>query len=660
MTQIIAADDAFTEGATNYGSYLGAYLRFNPWQGYGSSGENQTGYLIRNNGLPDLHNAYNGAFGFPSITPACFKNNVTAPTRVFSACLWRAYYAADAKASVAFVPHTMLGTPNSGSFSYVGVCVRASGQTLDNTQNAEKVYDGDSYWFILANSASLGCSWLLLRVNAGVVTVLASTSETRPAWEQMSEIHLSVDDVAGNPTLTATTKLYTSHFAGYPIQLDGTPLTRTVFEYTDSAVGKLTSSGRCGFGSAQEHNQSTIRTNTLIPWFQIYDIGTASIVHRDEFVRTSQHIARALTSDTFNNFGRSVMCGFCGDIHGIFARSLARDSGNNRITVASPGTAQIVSTRPATNLYTQERSCVFNIVTSANATDVGITLRATWAGLGVVALQGYRFVVRNTGSAWTARIVRLRSGASGDTPAGGEVTLVQNTDISSFGLSTGTDFTLSFAVSNYGGTNETNGTPLLVAEINGVSPAWSLASEPGVTIQSDESVLHVNGPSLFLMSGNAQGIVALPGTSATVRFDTWTDVVAAVQEIGEDEMASIVPATEVDGATGTLVFPYDWPVEEERVWRVMDHRFDSRHVARMSWDQSGRRRWRVTANAITGDERDDLKDFYDDHKGPEIPFTWVEPNGETITAHFVDDELALVLKAPDVYSFDFSIEELRD
>lgn len=653
MSQILAADDAFTEGSPVYGDWLTGYARFNPWHAAGSGGEGVSGFSIRNNGSPSLHDGYSAVTTTPASTSAAFKNNVAAPTRVFSACLWRPYVAANCTASMSFVPHVVAGNPNTSSWSYAGVCVRASGSpTFGTTAGQEITLDGDSYWFILANSSS-ATKWLLLRVKAGVVALLDSVDESRPAWEAPSEISLAVTTTGGDPVLTAKTKLYTSHFSGYPVQLDGTPGEWTIFTHTDSHADKITASGRCGFGTSQEHNQSSgaIRTVTLVPWFQIYDAVSAQVKHRDEWKRVSPFMHGSYTADTISVAGRSLMCSFVGDSAGLFTRVLARDAGNNRITVASPGQTHIMSTRPASSPYTQDRSVVFNILNPSNTlTTAGLTLRASWPIGGASSVSGYRFSVVNSAGVWSAAVYRIGSG-------GAQVSLASNADLTSFGLALNADFTMRMAVTNIGGSSEANGTPMLTCTINGVSPVWTNQAGIAVQIDADDNILHV-GATGDLLQGQAQGIVAVPGTSATIRFDTWTDVVAAEQGITPDEMESIAVGFEDDGATGTLVFPYDWPVEEERIYRTMEHIYDSGHVQLMPWDQTPRRRWRIFAGALTETERDDLKDFYDTHKGPQIPFTWVEPGGESITAHFVDDELGIALRGPGSYSFSFSIEEL--
>jgi hypothetical protein len=117
-------------------------------------------------------------------------------------------------------------------------------------------------------------------------------------------------------------------------------------------------------------------------------------------------------------------------------------------------------------------------------------------------------------------------------------------------------------VSNFGGTNETNGTPLLVATINGTSPAWTNLVGLSATVQADNSVLH-NGFTPDLLQGSCEGFIAIPGASATLRVDTWHDVIPATPDISADEMEGIVPTySEGYGATGTLTLAYDWPAEK--------------------------------------------------------------------------------------------------
>ena len=655
MTQILTADDAFTENSPVYGDWLTGYARFNPWEAAGSGGESATGYSIRNNAVCQFHDGYRAVTTNPPSTSGAFRANLSAPTRAFCSMVWRPYFAANCTVSAAFVPHVVAGNKNTSSWGYAGVCARASGSpTFDSTSGSERIINGDSYWFLLASNSS-DTKFLLLRVNGGTVTLLDSTSVAAPKWERPIELSLSVVTTAGNPVLTAQAKYYPSGGVSYPLGADGSPAPDTIFSYTDSSVSKITASGRCGFGSSQDHNQSSgaIKTVTLIPWFQIHDTSSDEVVHRDEWQRSSRQILGTSTADTLSVSGSMLHSAWIGDQASFFTRTLARDSGSNRITISGPGTINdFISTRPASNRYYQDRECTFNLSNpSSTNCFAGMTLRCSWPTGFSVAASGYRFIVKHTGSVWSATLSRVNS-------SGVSQTLAQNTDLSSFSLSTGTNFTLGFKVSNFGGTNETNGTPLLVATINGTSPAWTNLVGLSATVQADNSVLH-NGFTPDLLQGSCEGFIAIPGASATLRVDTWHDVIPATPDISADEMEGIVPTySEGYGATGTLTLAYDWPVEEERIYRIMEHRYDSRHAQRMPWCETPRRRWRVRAAAATSTERDDIKDFFDDHRGPEIPFTWVEPNGETITAHFVDEDLDLVLIAPGVYSFDFQIEEV--
>ena len=53
---------------------------------------------------------------------------------------------------------------------------------------------------------------------------------------------------------------------------------------------------------------------------------------------------------------------------------------------------------------------------------------------------------------------------------------------------------------------------------------WTNLVGLSATVQADNSVLH-NGFTPDLLQGSCEGFIAIPGASATLRVDTWHDVI---------------------------------------------------------------------------------------------------------------------------------------
>jgi hypothetical protein len=127
----------------------------------------------------------------------------------------------------------------------------------------------------------------------------------------------------------------------------------------------------------------------------------------------------------------------------------------------------------------------------------------------------------------------------------------------------------------------------------------------------------------------------------------------------EEDEGSIAVDSETTNYSGqTLDIPYDWPFEEVREATVDRFRFDSGHVRAGLRYPLIRRVWRIHASAVKPAERTTLLNFWAAHKGTEIAFTWTPFGGSALKVHFADDSLITALRAPDVHSFSFDLEEL--
>ncbi len=126
----------------------------------------------------------------------------------------------------------------------------------------------------------------------------------------------------------------------------------------------------------------------------------------------------------------------------------------------------------------------------------------------------------------------------------------------------------------------------------------------------------------------------------------------------DDDDPSEPVSDECEGKFGELVIPLDWPVVLLRGSRVSRLKMDSGHTIRLARAIKQRRRWGVQMKAAHPAEKVDLLDFWDAHKGIELPFDWRTPDGELVSGRFWRPGLDTALRAPLVDSYRFEIEEV--
>lgn len=629
---VFPRDDTFQEFSSHYGERLASYVRHQPWV---TAGDFVTGYDITN-GIGDLHNGYSGAFN-----TAAFKiQGVTGTDTRMGALLWRQAYLANAKASLTFKLLTISGPVTLNDFRFAGVCVRVSGGAYSDTTGAQYVRDTSGYWLMLACNPALASNlrymWLLLRVNAGAITVLdfiTASLEVSQSLVGAHQMSLEVHDVGGNPVLTPA--------------YDGVVIVPLV--YTDSSGSKITAAGRCGFGMTRDR-QYTVPARTLVTIasrFTVFDVDAGSSLLVDDFTRVNT-AANPSVTDGNSVTGKVLMSMWTLDVHGptpwTAGSTQYRDPGQNRID-ARGGTHNF-SQIAAADLASQSRSVVFRKTANvAYATATGILLRGVMSNSATVS-NGYLFTINYGSTTYTAVLRRYNSGVS---------TTIATADVSSgYGLAAGQSFTLLASVTNQGAT------PRLLMTIDGAGVENWTTLVSGVTTANNVHVL--DGTAGAIQSGPAQSIQVIPFSSTAdghIYYTAWTDEIAP--EITESENEPSLPVgSECDGKTGTLSVPVQMPFEVQMGSRVSEHRYETQHVARIRRDLRFRRRWRFDMSGASDAEKSALWSFWDGH-GKEVPFDFVDPEGgETLCAHFADDSLSTQKLAPDAYGYSFMVEELLD
>lgn len=647
VTSIFPQNDDFTENATPYGDKLASYIRLRPWS---TAGDTATGYPIPV-AKGDLHAGYFGTAGGnvyrPGLQFASFKaQSGTGTNENFCSLLWRQGYIARTRVTLAFRMLAVTGTVPSTSFRWVGVTARNAGGTFDNTAQVQDCRDNTGYWFILANKvghAGGDAMWLLLRVNAGATTLLASASTALAAQAVADSltgtkaIELTVDDSAGNPVLTA--------------KYEGV----TVLTFTDTSGSKITAAGRGGFGMCRDRQEAgSVNSAHVAAWWEMFDIAANGSLVRDSFDRVNLQATPTVTDGNAIT-GRMLTSMWSLDIYG--RTTFATGGGQNRLAgqdriQTTTGGLDMFSQIAANDLYTQSRSVVFNLANPAgNPKPTGIYLRAAWNPVTGQCTKGYRARLYQDGIFSRMFVERID----------GEATfaiLCAKIVTTGWGLVYGTDYTVKLSIANLGGTGPSNGTPSITVYINGTQVTGWTGMPSGVTIGVGGNVL--DGQTNAILEGSGNGLL-LDTNAFTCQYDTWTDEIISPTDPGEDDHDTIDTGDECDGKTGTFTIPFDWPYEITVYRRHNERRYETGHVNRILRSKKDRRTWRISANAITFLERAQLIAFWNQH-GVAIPFDFPDPEKPSVLvcAHFKDDQLGTVLRNPGVNSFTIEIEELLE
>lgn len=628
---IFPKDDTFAEFSTHYGAGLASYVRHRPWV---TAGDTVTGYTITNC-VGDLHNGYSGAYNVASFR----SQSGTGVATDMGAVLWRQAYLTNARVSMTFKGIAVLGSASANDFRFAGICARVSGGSYTDTTGQQSIRDTTGYWLMLAVDPTLSFSlryrWLVLRVNAGVITVLSSTDASPQMNTLMTaarQIRLDVIDVAGNPVLTP--------------YYDGVEM--TALTVTDSSGSKITTAGRCGFGLGRDR-QLTLPTRQIASMasrFTVFDVNTGTTLLADDFTRVNT-LANPSVTDGNLATGNLLMSMWTLDIHGLTAFTTGathlRDAGLNRID--AQGGIYSFSQIGAADPVTQSRSIVFRkSATAAYATGTGIFLRGVMSNTGAPT-SGYLLTINYASTTYTAIIRRF---------SGGVPTPIATADVSTgYGLVNNVDYTMLASVITNGSIQQL----LLTLNAIGVQNWTPLIS--GVTTAGS---LVFDASAGAIPSGPAQALQIISFASTAdghIYYKLWTDEEAPDTGGGDtSEDPSVVLGSEIRGKTGVHTMPIDSEFEVSDAVRVHDQRYATGHVSRVLFDTRSRRRWRVTVTSASTTERQTLWDFWDAH-GKAIPFDFTDPEGAgVIPAHFLDDALATARNGPLTSSFSYTVEEL--
>jgi hypothetical protein len=87
-------------------------------------------------------------------------------------------------------------------------------------------------------------------------------------------------------------------------------------------------------------------------------------------------------------------------------------------------------------------------------------------------------------------------------------------------------------------------------------------------------------------------------------------------------------------------------VDEMHDFQIADIEFDTGHRQTMPTFRKKRRVWKVQALGATHADRKSLLEFFEDHKGSEIPFDWTyKATGETVAVRFASPSFASKMRS---------------
>ena len=717
--QVWPLDDTFADGATAYGTGVRRYLRVKPWAATltdynlvpaAEGGEPRLIGTSTSDDYPDLGDTNYGA-AFLQYGPfAGIAGNQV------SGFVERETYQADAEVTMLPGMAVYLGAADYEAFHCVGVCGRVSGGTLTTPAGSTAVNEyhsvPDGYYFMQVKKATRDPSLVLYKVSSGTVTVL----EDSPLSD-FEEFTPGVAD-GGVPrqmrmviTGTSSTRIrcFRRIFDSGPI-LQGGGLTRQeveVFDHTDSS-SPISSAGRWGAVGAGPVSYTNLRGDTtevatIVKSLRIRNATGTELYLRDFFRRTMtslRHVDEDLHGGihTFGFYSRSLAQAYSGDMLGApssglnyshYAHLIA-DAGNDRLvlgvdpTTAYTGDQQrygwYFSQCPANSPQQHKKIAATFLSTATSPREtraLGIHLRASVNGQALLRgdvseddiessnRTGYRSYVEYEHVSGTTDTFTLKVyHHDGSTAGNYEATLIATADLS---LTLGTAFTFAVECRNFD-TDELGqgGDVALKFYIDGSAVTPSAESIDGLTVEDDWLFDRRSTASKTGLMFGMYAMVETFNSSGLMYVDSFTD--EALSNPPSDDTGIDQPTIALDaetaGKTGTLEVPLSWPVTEVHDFQTNDTEFDTGHRQTLPIFAKKRRAWEVQALGAELSERESLLEFFEAHKGTEIPFDWTYTvTGETVPVRFAEATFASKMRSAvgaGAEDFRFNLVEVFD
>jgi len=270
----------------------------------------------------------------------------------------------------------------------------------------------------------------------------------------------------------------------------------------------------------------------------------------------------------------------------------------------------------------------------------------------------------------TANLFRIRVAQRRQAP-GGKTTYTQIADSSEFSSYSASfnvyDEVLDVDIYRFSEAVTPEMTAAIKVKFKGATVVFGLVTgAPVGTAVIDSGQTIVDASATMIPSGDMEGFVSAWGEAIGAAWecevDDWAEGALTLGDggaISPEAMASVTLQTEGTpvGDLTTVLDP-DFPFEQVKQRPRLAHDFDSGHVATIPAFHTSRRRWRFQKAGATDAEHDALFTFWDEHDGPEIPFSWTPPGAASAaTCYFVPQSLRHVKDWVDAWSMSFELEE---
>lgn len=699
MTQVWPLDDTFADGATAYGTGVRRYLRVKPWA---TTLSDYNLVPAPEGGEPRLLKT-GGVFGYPVYGAAAYGAafmpfGSSSAGNDISAFVERETYIADGEVTILPAMYQQSGTLDYEAFHCVGVCGRVSGGTLTTPGGATAIDEyhsvPDGYYFMQVKKATEDPALVLYKVSSGTVTVLEddplSDYETfRPGVPDAGQPRRMRMVITG--TTTTRIRCYRKIVNSGPVLAGDNFEEALVFDYSDSS-SPLSSAGRWGAVGAAPNEYTnlggqTTEVITQLKSLRVRDAAGANLYLREIWRRTAIgnnlqnfHTDERTNSTVFSSSidSKTLAAAYTGDILGNHSTltptlthrgHLLADSGNDRLvlgvdpTTVYGGTQQrygwYFSQCPASSPQQHKKVTATFLSTATSPREtraLGVHLRGSLATLGRLygstsesTIQsryraGYRAYIEyehvgGTTDTFTLKVYHH----NGSTAQNYAATLLATCNLSAI-LALGTEFSLAVEVRNF----DTDafgqgGDVALRFSVDGSVVTPVAASINGLSVESNWLF---DRRSEATSSGSLFGMYAMIPTfnaAGLIQVNSFTD--EALSNPPSDETGGDQPSIAIDaetaGKTGTLDMPISWPVTEIHDFQTGDIEFDTGHRQTLPVFSKKRRAWKVQALGATLAERESLLEFFEAHKGSEIPFDWTYTvTGETVPVRFAASTFA--------------------
>jgi hypothetical protein len=657
VTQILPRTDAFDDGSPSFGTRPLAWLGLEP--------------VAATYGYGNLHDGYGkfvGLGGFQRVNAVAFPTSGDADT-VPRGFVHRIAQAENVYVSAGFYSAAFLGAALPAYITEFGVAVRVQGGTLNGGGTTDvRLTDVSCYLARLRGVlATNQTTWSVVRVNAGVETVLGTTT--------ISAAQSSVLQFARPFTLRLRLNTLASgvEYVFEALGLDATAgftLAPTAFvQGIDTSGSRLTGTGRVGFTMGVPRSVTTPTVSRTVPICEFVEVRDwtvpTKVTFRDEFRRYAATVAKTIGPDSNAVSGKSVQEAWT--LGQFTSGTPFWTQSSNRITrtQVSPGkeARAAISTLAASDDKHQRRRCKFNIATGTSTeVAVGVICRAATTGTGdfgtgvfglkdVVGYVAYCHYV-TAGTVWNVGI-RLYNGA-----ILGGFKIAEKSQATQLFPVNGTDFTIDLEIAPQGPDPLTAPVEMKV-RVDGTQVV--LVAQPLTGISADALGTVTDAGNGRLQANFGEGFFAGGfDSNRVIQMDDWTQM--AVPSL---DLASIIVPTE--GSAVDSIDPIlrpDFGIEVEEVTPRIEIPFESGHVyvAPVFEDADGDlgtyRRWRATANAIDVLTHRKLEDFFDRHRGREVPFFFTDESGVQRTVVFAGFQLGRSKRGPDTSSAELAFEEV--